>query len=476
LADFRERGAIAFAEFIDQLATSGDTGIAALTDIVGLDFSDDFAKLVNNPDLLRQALGLVGDPSLFKNSALDEAAKQSEGAAAQFRRLRNQATAIAIVIGEKLLPPILDLTQKAGELAMAFMEWAEANPELVSWLVQAAAAVLAFSIATKLLAFGWALTGGAILKAIPWLMRTGRLLRVLGRGGRLAARALGAIMPVKWAALIRPIPWVRLAGRLTAGIWGRLVMPLVWTATMIPTIGWRKLAGRLSWGLLIRRFSWRALMVIPKIGWAILAGYLLWEKLIKPLVWDHFLDWGGFERLVAEMEARLNGLVDKLREFMGMEPQVRPGDEGYVELPEHVKRRAARVGKTRAGVTDGTNEAQEEAAGPMAPAPPASPSDKVEVDGSSIMDSAAALDRTADRWGSVIERAGSRSGQDLGSTAMRLLTSQAPAIGSAIGRAAAEEIRKSSVNVQMRMTQSERKAARHGKARAGAALADGVDD
>jgi hypothetical protein len=92
------------------------------------------------------------------------------------------------------------------------------------------------------------------------------------------------------------------------------------------------------------------------------------------------------------------------------------------------------------------------------------------------MDSAAALDRTADRWGSVIERAGSRSGQDLGSTAMRLLTSQAPAIGSAIGRAAAEEIRKSSVNVQMRMTQSERKAARHGKARAGAALADGVDD
>ncbi len=107
LKDIQNEGPTALLKFFELLASKGDEGKAALKDIVGQDYYKDFAKLIDNPQLLAKALQLVANQSDYAGSATEEAAKQAEGAVKKWELLVNKLNRGAIVIGDQLLPTLL---------------------------------------------------------------------------------------------------------------------------------------------------------------------------------------------------------------------------------------------------------------------------------------------------------------------------------------------------------------------------------
>lgn len=505
LDDFRERGPEAFADFIERLADKGDVGAAALAEIVGVDFSDDFGKLLANPEVLRQALALIADPAAFKGSALEEAAKQSEGAAQKFAQLKNQITAAAIYFGTVLLPPLLKVTSAMGELVIGMTDWATANPELFSMIVQTAAVLLGLSVATKVAAFGFAVLGGGLL-------RTVFLLGKAGRGIGWVARMLGlaATKPAVFARALRAIPALRWATLIPRLAWGAFIFPIKWLR-FVPKIGWAAAAGGLSWRALIPILRWGA-RFIPVIGWVALATELAWHMLIKPLGWDKFLNLETFSRIIDTMKAKLDGLVDRFRNFLGLGDQVREGDEGYVDLPdgaagrkrgrergavqgkqpeETVPEPVARDRRGRLKTPPPQPNPQRDAAqsgrlpydppaparreAPTYPIPAQRPPD-IQADQAQIEQAGAASGRAlGDEAVKRVEGGAVAAGQAMGGQAATALNAQAAAIGSTIGQAVAAQIKATTVTVNAKVIGGAA-GRKNRRATRGAALADGVDD
>jgi TP901 family phage tail tape measure protein len=295
LADVRERGPQAFAEFIELLATKGDKGAAALADIVGLDFADDFNKLLANPDVLKQALALINDPANYKGSGLEEYEKQAEGAVAQFDTLKNKLTRAAILVGEQLLPPLLEVADMIGNVADQVSLWAGANPELFATIVKVVAGLMLMSASLKVLSFIWAVSGLQLFKLLGLFLRFNKA----GRNVSLAARALRGLgfamrglSPLKWASLIPKLSWLLFVPRFA---WRAVITPLIWAA-FLPRLAWSAAIGRIGWAALAGKLSWRQLVqplkwvsFIPKLSWLLFVPRFAWRAVITPLIWATFL-------------------------------------------------------------------------------------------------------------------------------------------------------------------------------------------
>lgn len=128
-------------------------GMNALIEIAGRDFADDFAKLLKNPELLAQAMQLVAEKSAYAGSAVEEADKQASGAVQQWNLLKNRLSALAITIGDVLLPPVIELMDTIGNMLTGVMAWAGQHPELTSAIVKTVATVMLLNIALRLLRF-----------------------------------------------------------------------------------------------------------------------------------------------------------------------------------------------------------------------------------------------------------------------------------------------------------------------------------
>jgi TP901 family phage tail tape measure protein len=221
LKDVGKDAPAALVKLFDAMSKSKD-GMKALVDIVGQDFSDDFAKLVGNPELLAEALGMVADRTRYVGSVTDEAAKQASGAAKRWELLANKLTRLGIVVGDKLLPPLLELADRLGAIVDRVAAWADAHPELAAGLVKAAALMMALSVATRVAAFAFAglrlsainlasfflkfdgsgrniALGWRLLAGAGWLLR-GALVAVEAAVGALAGAFAGLTWPI-WATI-----------------------------------------------------------------------------------------------------------------------------------------------------------------------------------------------------------------------------------------------------------------------------------
>ena len=313
LKEMKEDGAGALLKLLETMGKS-EKGMEALIDIAGKDFADDFGKLIGNIELVKEALGLVKDKSDYAGSATDEAAKQAEGAERKWDLFKNKLTAVAIQLGTVLLPPMLQVMDAVGNLVDSFSEFASANPELTNSIVMAAAGLLAFGIASRVLGFIWASTALQLFKFIGLFVRfnkAGRNVSAIARGFRGLKRIMGALNPLKWGRLIPVLKWVLFIPKLAWKVliapfkwlayipklaWKVLITPLKWLL-FIPKLSWGKLITPIKWLSLIPKLSWRLLIVplkwgarlIPGIGWALLLGELAWSLVIKPLGWDEYL-------------------------------------------------------------------------------------------------------------------------------------------------------------------------------------------
>ncbi|QGA56362.1 phage tail tape measure protein [Brucella sp. 2280] len=191
LKDIQNEGPTALLKFFELLASKGDEGKAALKDIVGQDYYKDFAKLIDNPQLLAKALQLVANQSDYAGSATEEAAKQAEGAVKKWELLVNKLNRGAIVIGDQLLPTLLELATQVGAIIDRFAEWATVNPELTKYLVTAIAALMGLSIAGKVLGVVFAGMRAGILPLLGFFLKFNSAGRNVAKGWLLIR--LGAV-------------------------------------------------------------------------------------------------------------------------------------------------------------------------------------------------------------------------------------------------------------------------------------------
>jgi TP901 family phage tail tape measure protein len=244
------------------------------------------APLINNIDLLKDALGLVSEEQSYAGSAEAEYAERAKTTANNMQLLRNQTTRLGISIGEVVLPPLNEMLSKSQVFIDKLVAWTKENPKLTKTLVMGGVALGAMAVA-----------GGFLLTAAAGLIGTMAVLRfgLVGLGARAVFAGGGIASLAGRFAGLRRLPRFRLS---------RLVAPLRWAAGLIPSIRWGALAGNLRWSSLIRPLAWigrGALRFIPVIGWAALAGELAWHLLIKPMSWDKYLPsidwsrvWGAF--------------------------------------------------------------------------------------------------------------------------------------------------------------------------------------
>ena len=235
--------------------------------------------LLNKLDALEQALRLTRTEQEYAGSALKEFETRAAQADMQFQKLRNQLHVMGVELGSVLLPPLVELAQKVGEVVQGITAWMRENPRWTKAIAFGAAAIAGLTVAGGVLITTLAGAGMAIAAA-------GFGLRMLGLRSLFAAAGSRTL----WQSF-------GLLSRLKAIRW----------SSLIPRISWASLAGRLSWRMLVTPLKW-GLRFIPVIGWAALAGTLAWDLLIKPLGWDKYLSIGQAKELWSELEKTFQSL------------------------------------------------------------------------------------------------------------------------------------------------------------------------
>jgi len=93
-------------------------GLKSLINLFGKDFSDDFIKLVKNPEILEKALNMVKDPVVIRGSVDAEFVNKMDTPLNKIRTMQNNLKAIGIELGDKLAKPI-------GDSALKIAKWLE---------------------------------------------------------------------------------------------------------------------------------------------------------------------------------------------------------------------------------------------------------------------------------------------------------------------------------------------------------------
>lgn len=303
-------GPAALEKLFKTLATK-PKGMEALVKLVGQDFADDFAKFLGNPELLAQAFDLVAEKSQYAGSATEEAAKQAEGAEKKWDLLRNKLDKVSIQLGEKLLPVVLQVMGAVGELLDKMSVWIDANPELAAGIAQGVAGLLAFGIASRLLAFALAAMRLPLIKLASTFLKFDKDGRNIAMGWRLmrgAAAALGlplAFLGGAMREIARSVPAIRSAAA------GFAMLATVSRGGMIGA-GFAGLASAIG-------AVGAALATITAPAWIVIgvlaaAGFAVWK------FWDRISSFASgfasvFGDIFSDVGGRIAGFADKFVKF-----------------------------------------------------------------------------------------------------------------------------------------------------------------
>lgn len=145
---------LAFLSAVKRVPKEARAGI--LTDLFGMEYSDDLALLVEGLDTYRKALGLVADESKYAGSMQRTFKQRASTTAARLQILKNRLYTLAVNIGSVVLPGLNAFFGAFGKVTDVVTAFTERFPRLTTVVVGALAgltgAVLAFkaaSIGTK---------------------------------------------------------------------------------------------------------------------------------------------------------------------------------------------------------------------------------------------------------------------------------------------------------------------------------------
>jgi len=177
---------------------------AVSSDLFG-DEARALGPLLTNLDLVRESLGLVADETKYAGSAQAEAAARAGTSEGALKRLHNNITAVAIAVGEALLPPLnqaievmTPLIQRVADLAARFPRVTSAVLLGAAGLIGLRIAAIGASWATRSMAAGALLMGRGMLATLNPI----KMVRLAIKGLKVAliSTGIGAIVVALGAA------------------------------------------------------------------------------------------------------------------------------------------------------------------------------------------------------------------------------------------------------------------------------------
>lgn len=132
----------ALLDFLRTVRGSDDV-LGDLTDLFGLEYGDDVARLVAGLDEYEKAVGLVADQTSYAGSMQREFEVRSKVTEDRLQRLGNAMEFISITLGSVFLPGIASLSESLVPLVDQLGRWAEANPGIVMGIGAALAGLVA---------------------------------------------------------------------------------------------------------------------------------------------------------------------------------------------------------------------------------------------------------------------------------------------------------------------------------------------
>jgi len=126
---------------------------AILTEIFGRESVSAIAPLITNLGELEKNFKLVSDASQYAGSMEREYEERSKTAANALRLMTNSINALAISLGDVLLPPLADAANSIANVANKIAKWADAHPKLTKVIVLGTAGLLAFNVAVHAMEF-----------------------------------------------------------------------------------------------------------------------------------------------------------------------------------------------------------------------------------------------------------------------------------------------------------------------------------
>lgn len=132
-------------EKIKALKPEEQTG--ALRDIFGQQNIGAIAPLLNNLDLVKEYLGMVGDKSKYAGSMQKEFEAQANTTANQLKILKNQAKDAGMVVGGIMLPYFKKGVEKLQGWATNIKKFAEENPKAMESILKITGAVAGIAVA-----------------------------------------------------------------------------------------------------------------------------------------------------------------------------------------------------------------------------------------------------------------------------------------------------------------------------------------
>jgi TP901 family phage tail tape measure protein len=233
----------ALTTFLRQVKKAPDL-MGTLSDLFGMEYADDIAKLVGSMQTYEKAVGLVADQTAYAGSMQKEYEARSATTANNLQLLSNQMSRLGITVGNALLPALNSLVGTLMAPIDSLANLAERFPIVTQVVVGTVGAVLALKVATIALGYAWTFVKGPILAANTAFQSaraglallqlqattTGASAGLLSLAwSRIQSSALGLIAPIKGAALAF---WSMLPaiGATTAAL---LANPITWVVAGI---------------------------------------------------------------------------------------------------------------------------------------------------------------------------------------------------------------------------------------------------
>jgi TP901 family phage tail tape measure protein len=139
--------------------------MGTLSDLFGLEYSDDIAKLVNGLDTYEKSLQLIGDKSQYAGSMQKEYETRAATTANNIQLLQNQVARLGINIGNALLPSLNSVIAAFAPVIENLSVLAERFPMVTQVVVGGVAALIAYKIATIGLGYAWTFIKAPFLAA-----------------------------------------------------------------------------------------------------------------------------------------------------------------------------------------------------------------------------------------------------------------------------------------------------------------------
>jgi TP901 family phage tail tape measure protein len=157
-------GMVAVVDVLERVAKlPKDQQASTLTDLFDKRAVDAIGPLLNNLDLLRQALGLVADDTANAGASQREFEKRIDNFDAKMKMFGNTMNAMNIALGDALIPALTTILEKLTPIITAIGSWAEKNPQLAASIVGVTAGLLALNAALIAFKYVGALGFGGLL-------------------------------------------------------------------------------------------------------------------------------------------------------------------------------------------------------------------------------------------------------------------------------------------------------------------------